>query len=120
MGRSLRPKPTRLAEKLVLIRAALGLSQNGMIRRMGLTDELLREEVSLFEHGVRVPPLPVLLEYARAANVYVDALIDDTVDLPVSLPADSKTEGVRTRRAVKVSTKAMSKTAGKTKKVVKR
>jgi len=40
MGRSSRPKPTRLAEKLVLIRTALGLSQNGIIRRMGLADEL--------------------------------------------------------------------------------
>jgi transcriptional regulator with XRE-family HTH domain len=100
MGRASRPKPTRLAEKLVLIRAALGLSQNGMIRQMGLTDELLREEISLFEHGVRVPPLPVLLQYARAANVYVDALIDDAVDLPKDLPAGSKTEGVKTAKTV--------------------
>lgn len=100
MGRASRPKPTRLAEKLVLIRAALGLSQNGLIRQMGLTDELLREEISLFEHGVRVPPLPVLLQYARAANVYVDALIDDAVDLPEYLPAKSKTEGVKTAKTV--------------------
>lgn len=95
MGRASRPKPSRLAEKVLQIRTDLGLSQNGMIRRMGLTDELLREEISLFEHGVRVPPLPVLLEYARAANVYVDALIDDEVDLPKKLPARAKSEGVR-------------------------
>ena len=116
MGRASRPKPTRLAEKLILIRAALELSQNGMIRRMGLTDELLREEISLFEHGVRVPPLPVLLEYARAANVYVDALIDDTVDLPNNLPAKSKTEGVKTRVAAQTKSKVNSKLAPKTKK----
>lgn len=115
MGRASRPKPTRLAEKLVLIRSALRLSQNGMIRRMGLTEELLREEISLFEHGVRVPPLPVLLEYARAANVYVDALIDDTVDLPKGLPASSKTEGVKTRRTAKALSKLTSKSAAKTK-----
>ncbi|MDQ5826531.1 MAG: helix-turn-helix domain-containing protein [Chloroflexota bacterium] len=95
MGRASRPKPSRLAEKVLQIRTDLGLSQNGMIGRMGLTDELLREEISLFEHGVRVPPLPVLLEYARAANVYVDALIDDDVDLPKKLPARAKSEGVR-------------------------
>ena len=95
MGRASRPKPARLAEKLLLIRTALELSQNGMIRRMGLADELLREEVSLFEHGVRVPPLPVLLEYARAANVYVEALIDDELDLPEKLPAVRKSEGIR-------------------------
>lgn len=116
MGRASRPKPTRLAEKLLLMRAALGLSQNGMIRRMGLTDELLREEISLFEHGVRVPPLPVLLEYARAANVYVDALIDDTVDLPKDLPASSKTEGIKSRIATRRPSKMVSKSAAKTKK----
>lgn len=115
MGRSSRPKPSRLAEKLLQIRTALGLSQNGMIRKMGLTDELLREEISLFEHGVRVPPLPVLLEYARAAHVYVDALIDDAVDLPEHLPAMSKTEGVK-RTAVKKPPGAVSKRALKSKK----
>jgi transcriptional regulator with XRE-family HTH domain len=114
MGRASRPKPTRLAEKLVLIRAALGLSQNGLIRQMGLTDELLREEISLFEHGIRVPPLPVLLQYARAANVYVDALIDDAVDLPEDLPAKSKTEGVKTRAAARTPSRVGSK-ASKTK-----
>lgn len=114
MGRSSRPKPTRLAEKLLQIRTALELSQNGMIRQMGLTDALLREEISLFEHGVRVPPLPVMLEYARAANVYVDALIDDAVDLPERIPAKSKSEGVM-RTADRTPPKAASKRALKTK-----
>jgi transcriptional regulator with XRE-family HTH domain len=114
MGRASRPKPTRLAEKLLLIRTALGVSQNGMIRRMGLADDLLREEISLFEHGVRVPPLPVLLEYARAANVYVDALIDDTLDLPKDLPARSKTEGTKTRMAARTISRVGSKLAPKT------
>jgi hypothetical protein len=39
--------------------------------------------------------LPVLLEYARAANIYVDALIDDNVDLPARLPSARKSEGIR-------------------------
>jgi transcriptional regulator with XRE-family HTH domain len=95
MGRASRPKPLRLADKLLQIRTSLGLSQNGMIRKMGLVNDLVREEISLFEHGVRVPPLPVLLEYARAANVYVDALIDDKVDLPQELPSETKHEGIK-------------------------
>ena len=107
MGRASRPKPVRLAGKLLHIRTTLGLSQNGMIRQMGLVDELVREEISLFEHGVRVPPLPVLLEYARAANVYVDALIDDETDLPKGLPARVKSEGTKKKSSkvpkVKVS-----------------
>jgi transcriptional regulator with XRE-family HTH domain len=36
MGR----KPARLGEKLLAVRRALGLSQNGMLKRLGLDDEL--------------------------------------------------------------------------------
>jgi hypothetical protein len=39
----------------------------------------------------------VLLEYARLANVWVDVLIDDKVDLPAKLPSAKKHEGVRRR-----------------------
>jgi transcriptional regulator with XRE-family HTH domain len=98
MGRASRSKPRRLAQKLLRIRKVLGLSQNEMIRRMGLEEELLREEISDFERGKRVPPLWVLLAYARAANVYVDTLIDDEVDLPDSLPSRSRTAGVRRKQ----------------------
>jgi transcriptional regulator with XRE-family HTH domain len=115
MGRASRPKPTLLAEKLLRIRTALGLSQNGMIRRMGLHEELVREEISLFEHGIRVPPLPVLLEYAHTANVYVDALIDDRVDLPQELPSSSKNEGVKRKEGTKATSKSKSKSATKSK-----
>lgn len=87
MGKATRPKPQRLAEKLAQIRAALGLSQNEMIRRLGLANELTQAEVSAFERGVREPPLPFLLKYAEAAGVYVDVLIDDRLDLPKRLPA---------------------------------
>ncbi len=115
MGRASRPKPARLAEKLLQIRIALGLSQNGMIRRMGLTNELLREEITLFEHAVRVPPLPVLLEYAHAANVYVDVLIDDDVDLPDDLPVRVKSEGLKKHRSDKASSQIHSKSFSKDK-----
>lgn len=95
MGRASRPKPKRLAEKLLYIRTALELSQNEMILHMRLGESLVREEISLFEHGLREPPLLVLLEYARAANVYVEVLIDDEVNLPENLPSRSKSEGTR-------------------------
>lgn len=45
--------------------------------------------------AAREPPSPVLLEYARAANVYVHALIDDAVDLPERLPSVNRSEGVK-------------------------
>jgi len=87
MGRRALRKPKRLARKLLQIRKKLGLSQNELIDRMGLNGQLLREEISDFERGKRLPPLVVLLEYARAANVYVDTLIDDEATLPEQLPS---------------------------------
>jgi transcriptional regulator with XRE-family HTH domain len=86
MGKSKRPRPARLAEKLISIRHALGLSQNEMLARLGLTDEFGRNYISAFELGTREPPLPVLLRYAQAAGVWVDVLIDDGLELPAKLP----------------------------------
>lgn len=94
MAKASRKKPERLAEKLLEIRQKLGLSQNGLIRRLGLTEELEQDYVSKFERGVLVPPLHVLLAYAEAANIWVEALIKDSVDLPGTLPSSSKHEGV--------------------------
>ena len=48
-------RPKRLGEKLGVIRKQLELSQNEMIRRLGLTGKLTREEVSAYERGVRAP-----------------------------------------------------------------
>lgn len=88
MGKRSRPKPRRLAEKLLQIRQAYDLSQNGMIRRLGLGDELVQADVSAFELGTREPALPHLLRYARTAGVTVDVLIDDDLDLPKKLAGD--------------------------------
>jgi transcriptional regulator with XRE-family HTH domain len=95
MGRAIRPRPKHLAEKLLYIRIELGLSQNGMIRLLGLTDDLTQDYISAYERGVREPPLPVLLRYAQVAGVYVDVLIDDEVDLPDKVPSSPKHEGIK-------------------------
>jgi transcriptional regulator with XRE-family HTH domain len=87
MGRATREKPARLGEKLLGIREALGLSQNELLSRLGLSERLSRDDVSKYERGVREPSLPVLLRYARAVNVSTDVLIDDELDLPAKLPA---------------------------------
>ena len=81
MGRRKVRSPVKLARKLVHVRKALGLSQNELIERMGLKAKLRREEISDFERGKRVPPLLVLLRYARTGNVHVDDLIDDEINL---------------------------------------
>ena len=90
MGKTPRPKPLHLAEKLLQIRLMLGLSQNGMIRRLGLSNELLQASISGYELGTREPPLPILLRYARAVGICVEILIDDDLDLPDKLPKVSK------------------------------
>ncbi|MET0625361.1 MAG: helix-turn-helix transcriptional regulator [Pyrinomonadaceae bacterium] len=90
-----RPKPERLAEKLLALRTALGISQPEMHRRLGVEHLIDYHSISRYEQGKREPPLMILLEYARLANVYVEALIDDGVDLPDKLPSPTKSEGVR-------------------------
>lgn len=90
MGRGSRERPGRLGEKLTQIRSALGLSQNEMLSRLGLTDKLYRDDVSKYERGVREPSMIVMLRYARAAGVCLDVLADDDLDLPAKLPAKPK------------------------------
>jgi transcriptional regulator with XRE-family HTH domain len=90
MGRAARLRSERLAGKLRQIREALGLSQNGLIRHLGLEDVIYQSNVSGYESGEREPPLPILLSYAQAAGVCLDVLADDELDLPAKLPAKPK------------------------------
>lgn len=90
MARGPREKPARLAEKLLQIRQALGLSQSEMLRRLGAEERMAYHRISEFESGKGEPSLIILLEYARAAGVCVDKLIDDGQDLPAKLPAKPK------------------------------
>jgi len=82
MGKALRPRPAHLADKLLQIRSALSLSQSEMLRRLGFDESISRDYISAYELGKREPPLPVLLEYARAAGVPMELLVDDALDLP--------------------------------------
>jgi transcriptional regulator with XRE-family HTH domain len=90
-----RPKPERLAEKLLHIRTALGLSQTQMHWRLGIEHLIDYTKISTYESGKREPLLMILLQYARVANVSVEALIDDELDLPEHLPSPTKHEGIR-------------------------
>ncbi|HVF56310.1 MAG TPA: helix-turn-helix transcriptional regulator [Pyrinomonadaceae bacterium] len=94
-----RPKPKRLAEKLLQIRNALGLSQTEMHRRLGVEELIEYNQISKYESGRREPSLQVLLQYARAANVYLDAIVDDELDVPERLPSRTKSEGIRRKNA---------------------
>jgi transcriptional regulator with XRE-family HTH domain len=97
MGRASRRTkhyPKRLGEKLRQIRLALGLSQTAMLERLGNPEGILGTSISAYERGLREPPLLVLLEYAQAANIFVDALIDDSLNLP-EMPSSRKSEGIK-------------------------
>ncbi|HZH30227.1 MAG TPA: helix-turn-helix transcriptional regulator [Pyrinomonadaceae bacterium] len=102
MGRS-RPKPTRLAGKLAEIRSKLGLSQNEMIRRLGLSDQITQNRISAYELGEREPPLYVLLAYARAcgSGEFLEHLIDDEMELPEQIPIYSETGMSQRKQAIK-------------------
>lgn len=110
MGRTSRRRPARLGEKLLRIRQALSLSQNQLIRYLGF-EELVQGTISAFESGGREPSLLVLLAYARAANVSVETLIDDELDLPEKLSTSNKSD-VRSRdsrKKTRVGARASSK-----------
>ncbi|HYX71968.1 MAG TPA: helix-turn-helix transcriptional regulator [Nitrososphaera sp.] len=98
MGKGTRQRPKRLPEKLLEIRQKLYLSQSEMVRRMGLADEIERDYISKFERGTLEPSLWVLLQYARVANVLVEVLIDNDLDLPEKLPALQKNAGIKRKR----------------------
>ena len=105
-------KPTRLGEKLRSIRLSFGLSQNGILRRLGL-DELTQAEWSAYERSVRIPSLTVLLMTAELAGVWMDVLVNDDLDLPESLPAVPKSGGVLKRARPKVTSKSSAQCSSK-------
>jgi len=75
-------RPERLAEKLVRIRAKLGLSQTGMsaaLERQGV--KVRASSVALYELGLRVPGLLTIVAYAEIAGLSTDKLINDKLDL---------------------------------------
>lgn len=65
-----RRRPKRLAEKLLQIREALGVSQLQMVERLGV--EMPHANISKYERDKAEPPISVLLTYARLAGVHLE------------------------------------------------
>ena len=75
-----RPRPKRLAEKLLKIRQSLGVSQSALIYRLGV--ELAPNNISTkYEHNLNEPSTDVILAYARLANITLEQLVDDEMEL---------------------------------------
>jgi len=90
-----RRRPQRLAEKLLQIRTALGISQTEMHRRLGAGDDIPYTRISDFELDKSEPTLMLLLQYARVARVPTEVLIDDELDLPENLPGPTDHEEIK-------------------------
>jgi len=83
---SARPRPRRLAEKLLQIRQNLGLSQPEIVKRMGVAAMIHYTNISKYELDRNEPPLTILLAYAKLAQVHLEVIVDDDIDLPRKLP----------------------------------
>jgi transcriptional regulator with XRE-family HTH domain len=112
MPRGVRRRPKLLATKLREIRAGLGLSQDGIVERLGLANSIDRGKISDFERGVREPDLLTLKAYADEAGVSVDDLIDDDVRLPRKLPGAKHIKGPVTMNSTSVSLQLQIKSDG--------
>jgi len=75
-----------LAEKLLQIRQSLGLSQPEIVKRMGIAAMIHYTNISKYELDRNEPPLVILLAYAKLAQVHLEVIVDDNVDLPRKLP----------------------------------
>jgi hypothetical protein len=53
-----------------------------MLVALKLDKKVFASAISGYELGTREPPLPVLLRYARLAQISTDVLIDDKLSLP--------------------------------------
>ena len=82
MGRAKRWRVEKLPEKLLRIRENLNLTQEEMVKKLGLENKIYRNNISGYESGEREPALPILLRYSRLANIKLEILIDDEVDFP--------------------------------------
>lgn len=105
--------PARLGIKLNKIRNDLELTQSEMLdlikkrlpelARDGLftfneksAEGLFRTSISAYERGKRMPPYNVLIAYAELANVYLEVLVNDMVDLPnEKIPLRNKGAGTK-------------------------
>jgi transcriptional regulator with XRE-family HTH domain len=99
MGRAPRKTPLRLAAKLRQIRELLGVSQNGIIIKLGYQDTgMTSGTISNYELGKREPSMLVIYAYAKLANIYVDVLLKDALDLPDLIPSEETSAGKKKRK----------------------
>jgi transcriptional regulator with XRE-family HTH domain len=91
-NRPLKYIPKRLGIKLRQIRETLGLTQEGMLKRLDLPPIISQSTISAYERNAKLPPYFVLARYGDVANIWIDVLVRDSLDLPDKLPSPTKTK----------------------------
>src|SRR5215213_6346665 len=84
--------PKRLGAKLRQIRMALGLTQEEFLKQLALPPVITQSTISAYERNAKLPPYFVLARYGDVANVWIDVLVRDSLDLPERLPSPTKTK----------------------------
>jgi transcriptional regulator with XRE-family HTH domain len=82
--------PKRLGAKLRRIRTAMGLTQEEMLKLLDLPPVIPQTTLSAYERNARLPPYFVLARYGDVANVWIDVLVRDSLDLPDKIPSPTK------------------------------
>ena len=88
MGRA-RNRPKLLPDKLLAIRDFLSVDrahmaselQSEMLSRSGHQYRMTSGRISEWEKGRREPDLLVIIAYVRLAQIHIESLVDDDVDL---------------------------------------
>lgn len=83
--------PRRLGAKLRQIREALDLTQEEMLKRLDLPSVISQSTISAYERNAKLPPYFVLARYSDVANIWIDVLVRDSLDLPEKVPSPTKT-----------------------------
>lgn len=84
--------PKMLGPKLKQIRLAMGLSQEEMLKKLDLPPAISQSTISAYERNAKLPPYFVLARYGDVANVWIDVLVRDTLNLPGRIPSPTKTK----------------------------
>ena len=74
-----RLRPKHLAAKLLRIRQALELSQPQLAKRLNVG--IPYNFISKYELDRNEPPLMVLLAYSRVADIPLERIVDDSLEL---------------------------------------
>jgi hypothetical protein len=69
-----------------------------MPERTGLPPEFLQSNISAYVRGTKEPPICVIMKYDEVADVWIDVLVQDSLDPPNIIPSNQKHDGLKRKR----------------------